>query len=95
MIPAFMTADARPAEADGGDDLLTRAEASAFLTALGVRIKPATLARLWSTGSSGPPCRHIRSRPYYPRGLLRDWGLSQISEVRQGAPSAAKGRRRV
>ena len=26
---------------------LTRAEASVFLTELGIRIKPATLARLW------------------------------------------------
>lgn len=79
----------------GQDDLLTRKEASAFLAHLGVRLKPATLARLWSVGGDGPPCRHIRSRPYYPRGLLREWAVSQISEVRRSAPAAAQARRRV
>ncbi|WP_421729069.1 hypothetical protein [Brevundimonas sp.] len=76
------------------DDLLTRAEASAFLALLGVRLKPATLARLWSTGSAGPPCRHIRAKPFYPRGLLRQWANSQITDIRAGAPPAAQGRRR-
>ncbi len=80
---------------DGADDLLTRKEASAFLALLGVRLKPATLARLWSVGGDGPPCRHVRSKPYYPRGLLRDWARSQISEIRSRAPAAAKARRRV
>jgi hypothetical protein len=78
----------------GDEDLLTRAEASAFLAQLGVRLKPASLARLWSTGSNGPPCRHIRSKPYYPRGLLRDWAAGQMTELRTGAPAAARGRRR-
>ncbi|MNE72522.1 hypothetical protein D3C80_1684730 [compost metagenome] len=76
------------------DDLLTRAEASAFLALHGVRLKPATLARLWSTGTDGPPCRHIRSKPFYPRGLLRQWAADQITEVRKGAPAAAQARRR-
>lgn len=74
--------------------LLTRAEASAYLAELGVRLKPATLARLWSTGSSGPPCRHVRAKPFYPRDLLRVWAEAQITEVRDGAPPAARGRRR-
>ena len=78
----------------GAEDLLTRAEASAFLAQCGVRLKPATLARLWSTGSNGPPCRHVRSKPFYPRGLLRAWAEAQITEVRTGAPPAARGRRR-
>lgn len=77
----------------GDDDLLTRAEASAFLALLGIRLKPSTLARLWSTGGGGPPCRHIRSRPHYPRGLLREWARSQITDIRTAAP-AARGRRR-
>lgn len=76
------------------DDLLTRAEASAFLAECGIRLKPASLARMWSTGSRGPPCRHIRSKPYYPRSLLREWADSQMTEVRTGAPTAAQGRRR-
>lgn len=79
---------------NGAEDLLTRAEASAFLALFGIRMKPATLARLWSTGNDGPPCRHIRSKPHYPRGLLRDWARAQISDIRTGAPPAARGRRR-
>jgi len=79
----------------GEEDLLTRTEASAFLSLLGVRLKPATLARLWSTGTNGPPCRHVRSKPFYPRGLLRQWAAAQITDVRNGAPPAAQARRRV
>ena len=77
----------------GLPDLLTRREASEVLSGYGVRLKPATLARLWSAGSNGPPCRHIRSRPFYPRDLLEAWAKSQISEVRHGAPPAARARR--
>lgn len=83
------------ADTEGAGDLLTRKEASAFLAQMGVRLKPATLARLWSVGGDGPPCRHVRSRPFYPRGLLKDWARSQISEIRSGAPAAAQARRRV
>lgn len=79
----------------GDEDLLTRAEASALLALMGIRLKPATLARIWSTAADGPPCRHIRAKPYYPRGLLQDWARSQMSELRTGAPRAAKGRGRV
>lgn len=80
-------------EVEGDEALLTRAEASAFLALMGVHLKPATLARLWSTAAGGPPCQHIRSKPFYPRGLLRVWARSQISEIRTGAPPAARGRR--
>ena len=84
---------------DGGANaeaeiLLTRAEAAAHLGTLGVRLKTATLARLWSTGDGGPPCRHIRSKPFYPRDLLEAWAQTQISDVRTGAPAAAQARRR-
>lgn len=81
------------APTNGEDDLLTRAEASAFLALLGIRLKPATLARLWSTGTNGPPCRHVRAKPFYPRVLLRQWAAEQISDVRTGAPPAAQARR--
>lgn len=84
----------RTIQDEGAEDLLTRKEASAFLAAMGVRLKPATLARLWSVGGNGPPCRHVRSRPFYPRGLLRAWALAQISEIRTAAPAAARARRR-
>jgi hypothetical protein len=83
-----------PETAQDDEDLLTRAEASAFLAAYGVRLKPATLARIWSTGGNGPPCRHIRAKPFYPQGLLRTWALAQLGDVRTGAPPAAQGRRR-
>lgn len=69
-----------PTETD--DDLLTRAEASAFLVRFGVRLKPATLARIWSVGQDGPPCRHVRRKPYYPRGALKAWALSQTTALR-------------
>lgn len=40
---------------DGDDVLLTRKEASAFLAQMGVRLKPATLARIWSVGATARP----------------------------------------
>lgn len=90
MITIQQTAQP-PMEQD--DDLLTRREASEFLVRFGIRMKPQTLARIWSTGGNGPPCRHIRHKPFYPRGVLRDWALSQIGELKSGAPAAAQARR--
>jgi hypothetical protein len=74
-----------PDPGTGDDDLLTRKEASAFLIQFGIRMKPETLARLWSTGGNGPPCRHVRHKPYYPRGVLRAWALTQVSDLRASA----------
>ena len=76
------------------DDLLTRAEASALLAQLGLPMSPATLARLWSAGGDGPPCRHVRSRPHYPRQRLLEWARRQIGDVRTAAPAAAQARPR-
>ncbi len=71
------------------EDLLTRAEASAYLSRFNVRMKPATLARIWSVGQDGPPCRHIRRKPFYPRGELRAWALQQRTGLRASrAPGA-------
>ncbi len=67
-VPAFQT------------QLLSRSEASAALTLFGIRMKPATLARVWSTGQGGPPCLHIRGKPFYPRDRLEVWARSQITE---------------
>ena len=67
----------------GADDLLTRKEASDFLLTLGVRLKPSTLARLWSTGGNGPPCVHHRNRPRYPREVLRAWAAQQTTGLRR------------
>ena len=67
------------------DNLLTRAEASDYLRRFGIRMKPATLARAWSTGANGPPCRHIRGKPFYPRDVLRSWAESQTTDLRRSA----------
>ncbi len=91
MIPSPEPITSGAGSDDG--DLLTRKEASAFLAQFGIRMKPQTLARIWSTGGNGPPCRHIRSKPYYPRGVLREWARSQVGELRAAAPPAAQARR--
>ena len=70
-------------------ELLTRKEASAFLATLGVSLKPATLARLWSTGGNGPPCVHHRNRPRYPREVLRAWAAAQTTPLRRSAGERA------
>ena len=77
------TASPKPRET-----LLTRAEASVFLEGKGIRMKPTTLARAYSTGSGGPPCRHIRNKPYYPLDLLETWAEAQIT-----APVASSSER--
>jgi hypothetical protein len=82
-----------PTAAEVEDELLTRAAASDFLKRFGIRMKPATLARLWSTGGDGPPCRHIRGKPFYPRDVLRTWAESQDTGLRQSSGTSSKGRR--
>lgn len=67
------------------EDLLTRSQASAELAAFGIRMKPETLARAWCRGSGGPPCRHIRGKPYYPRALLHGWARNQITPLAASA----------
>lgn len=71
-----------PAAGEHDEDLLTRAEASAYLARYNVGMKPATLARIWSVGHDGPPCRHVRRKPFYPRGELRAWALRQRTGLR-------------
>lgn len=73
----------QPAPSEHDEDLLTRAEASAYLARFHIRMKPATLARVWSVGGDGPPCQHIRGKPWYPRGELRRWAQSQQSNLRR------------
>lgn len=87
-----------PVAEERDEDLLTRAEASDYLARFNVHMKPATLARIWSVGHDGPPCRHIRRKPYYPRGELRTWALGQRTGLRAsrrtrppGAGRAAEG----
>jgi hypothetical protein len=68
-----------PPESD--EDWLTRAEASDYLRRFGIRMKPATLARVLCVGTDGPPCEHIRNRPRYRRGPLRAWAEAQRSRA--------------
>ena len=86
MIPAEAPA-LEPVERD--EDLLTRAEASAYLARFHIRMKPATLARVWSVGGDGPPCQHIRGKPWYPRQSLRQWALSQQTRLRRSRRDGA------
>lgn len=79
--------------ADADDMLLTRKEASEFLLTLGVRLKPSTLARLWSTGGNGPPCVHHRNRPRYPRGVLRAWAAAQTTPLQRSSSDRAAAQR--
>lgn len=84
MTPADDPEDAPPAPEP--EVLLTRAEASAELARHGIRMKPQTLARAWSTGAPpGPPCRHVRGRPLYPKALLQAWAEAQITELASSA----------
>lgn len=75
-----------PAPADeADDDLLTRQEASVYLRRFAIRLKPTSLARMWSVGADGPPCTHVRNKPWYPRGALRTWAESQATGLRRSA----------
>lgn len=73
------------------DVLLTRAEASAYLLTLGIRMKPASLARAYCTRDNGPPCVHIGRKPYYPRDVLRRWAASQVTGLRSSSDKARLG----
>ncbi|MEW5684823.1 MAG: hypothetical protein AB1942_07890 [Pseudomonadota bacterium] len=77
------TARPDPPGDESDQDLLTRTEASAYLVRFNVRLKPATLARIWSVGGDGPPCEHIRGKPWYPRGALREWARAQRTGLRR------------
>ena len=91
MTPTAPDAAFDPGKEDD-EDRLTRTEASVFLERFGIHLKPASLARMWSTGADGPACRHVRGKPYYPRGVLRAWAAAQDTGLRTSAP--VKKRRR-
>lgn len=65
-------------------EIWDRWKAGEFLQRFGIRMKPTTLARAWSVGN-GPPCRNIRGKPFYPRGVLRGWAEAQDTGLRRGA----------
>lgn len=89
MIPADPVA---PAAEERDDDLLTRAEASAYLERFQIRLKAQSLARIWSVGRNGPPCVHVRRKPWYPRGELRRWAQAQRTRLRRSAHDAETSR---
>lgn len=77
-----------PPQEERDEDLLTRAEASDYLRRFHIRLKPQSLARIWSVGGDGPPCVHIRGKPWYPRGELRRWAQAQQTALRRSAHAA-------
>ena len=70
------------------DALLTRKEASDYLAEIGIRRKPATLAKLFCIGGDGPPCRHDGRKPLYPKALLHEWGVRQLTQLRRSSRDA-------
>lgn len=67
------------------DILLNRKEASTELLRIGIRRSPATLAKIFSTRSDGPPCTHLGRTPYYPRQKLHEWARSQLMALRSSS----------
>jgi hypothetical protein len=67
------------------DRFLTRREASEYLAILGLRLAPATLAKLFCTRSDGPPVRHFGRHPKYQAGALRAWALARLSAPRRSS----------
>ena len=67
------------------DILLNRKEASTELLRMGIRRSPATLAKIFSTRSDGPPCMHLGRTPYYPRRKLHVWARSQLTALRSSS----------
>lgn len=72
------------------DELLTREEASAYLATIGVRRRPATLAKLFCSRSDGPPCIHDGRKPYYPKRQLHEWGMRQLTQPRRSSSEKRK-----
>lgn len=67
------------------DARLTRREASMYLETLGVRRKPATLAKLHCVGGDGPPCEHEGRRPLYSKRRLHAWAMRQLTQMRRSS----------
>jgi hypothetical protein len=64
--------------------LLTRNEAAAYLTELGLKTASSTLAKLFCIGG-GPRCRHAGRRPLYDRADSIEWFESELSEPRRSS----------
>ena len=64
--------------------LLNRNDAAAYLTELGFKTAPGTLAKLFCVGG-GPKCRHIGRRPLYDPNDLIEWVESRLSAPRRNS----------
>ena len=71
--------------ADFVDELLDREQACVYLATIGVRRRPATLAKLFSIRSDGPPCIHDGRKPFYPKRQLHEWGIRQLTQLRRSS----------
>ncbi len=80
---------------DFADELLTRKEASAYLATIGVRRRPATLAKLFCTRSDGPPCVHDGRKPFYPKRQVHDWGIRQLTQLRRSSSERRRAMREL
>ena len=65
---------------------LTRREAAEFLTEeLGLPVAPASLAKMASVSSDGPPYRKFRRRVIYERDELIEWAKARLSGPRRSS----------
>ena len=60
------------------DQLLSRAEVSAYLKSFGLKLAPQTLAKWKSTGAAGPPITYFGHRALYNFAELNSWLNSQF-----------------
>lgn len=60
-------------------EYLSRKEAAEELSAIGLKISPATLAKWFCTSSDGPPVVHFRQFPKYPRADLLTWAQNKLT----------------
>jgi hypothetical protein len=60
------------------ENLLTRDQAAAALTAAGFPVKPKTLATKASRGG-GPPFRRFGAKPLYKWGDCLEWARARLS----------------
>ena len=68
---------------------LRRVEASDYLLRkFGLRIAPATLAKLASTGG-GPPFHKAGTTPLYPRTELDRWAIERLGRLRRSTSDGA------
>lgn len=75
------------------DGMLTRAEASAYLSSIGVPRTIGTLAKLYSSSDDGPPCGHRGRIPFYAKRALHQWAMRQLTQMRRGSHERSTAKR--